>query len=56
MLGMQDPHMKLHSKKYIFWRTIMKDKSQDESIKAQIIELLGKGYTRIQLIKDFNFA
>ena len=34
----------------------MKDKSQDESIKAQIIELLGKGYSRLQLIKDFKFA
>ena len=34
----------------------MVDKSQDESIKDQIITLLGKGYTRVQLIKDFKFA
>jgi len=34
----------------------MSDKVQDESIKNQIIELLGKGYTRVQLIKDFKFA
>ena len=34
----------------------MTDKPQEESIKDQIIELLGKGYTRVQLIKDFNFA
>ena len=34
----------------------MQDKPQDESIKDQIIELLEKGYTRIQLIKDFKFA
>ena len=34
----------------------MSDKPQDESIKDQIIELLEKGYTRIQLIKDFKFA
>lgn len=34
----------------------MSDKSQDETIKGQIIALLGKGYTRRQLIGDFNFA
>jgi hypothetical protein len=34
----------------------MQDKTQDESIKDQIIALLGKGYTRVQLIKDFKFA
>jgi len=32
------------------------DKPQDESIKDKIIELLGKGYNRSQLIKDFEFA
>jgi vacuolar-type H+-ATPase subunit H len=32
------------------------DKPQDETIKDQIIELLGKGYARVQLIKDFKFA
>jgi hypothetical protein len=34
----------------------MSDKTQEESIKDQIIALLGKGYTRVQLIKDFKFA
>ena len=34
----------------------MSDKPQDETIKDQIIELLGKGYARVQLIKDFKFA
>ena len=34
----------------------MVDKPQEESVKVKIIELLGKGYTRSQLIKDFNFA
>ena len=34
----------------------MSDKPQDESIKDQIIALLSKGYTRVQLIKDFRFA
>jgi len=34
----------------------MSDKPQEESIKDQIIELLEKGYTRVQLIKDFKFA
>lgn len=34
----------------------MVDKPQDESIKDKIIELLGKGYNRSQLIKDFKFA
>ena len=34
----------------------MVDKPQDESIKDKIIELLGKGYNRSQLIKDFEFA
>lgn len=34
----------------------MSDKPQEESIKDQIIELLKKGYTRVQLIKDFKFA
>jgi vacuolar-type H+-ATPase subunit H len=34
----------------------MQDKPQDESIKDQIIALLGKGYSRIQLIRDFGFA
>jgi hypothetical protein len=34
----------------------MQEKPQDESIKDQIIALLGKGYTRVQLIKDFKFV
>jgi len=34
----------------------MTDKRQDETIKNQIIALLGKGYKRDQLIKDFKFA
>ncbi len=34
----------------------MKEKSNDESIKAQIIGLLQKRYSRSQLINDFNFA
>ena len=34
----------------------MVDKPQDETIKDRILSLLGKGYTRIQLIKDFGFA
>lgn len=34
----------------------MKNKPQDETIKDQIIALLGKGYKRDQLIKDFKFA
>lgn len=34
----------------------MKDKSQDESIKARIIGLLQKGYSRSQLIADFTFS
>lgn len=34
----------------------MTDKPQDETIKDQIIALLGKGYKRDQLIKDFKFA
>jgi len=34
----------------------MSDKPQEESIKDQIIALLGKGYTRSQLIQDFKFA
>jgi len=34
----------------------MQDKPQDESIKDKIIALLGKGYSRIQLIRDFGFA
>jgi len=34
----------------------MSDKPQDESIKDRVIALLGKGYTRVQLIRDFDFA
>ena len=34
----------------------MTDKSQDDSIKDRIIELIAKGYSRSQLIKDFDFA
>jgi len=34
----------------------MVEKQQDETIKDQIIVLLGKGYKRDQLIKDFRFA
>lgn len=34
----------------------MSDKQQDDTIKGRIIELLGKGYARSQLISDFNFA
>ncbi len=34
----------------------MSDKPQEESIKDKISELLEKGYTRVQLIKDFKFA
>ena len=34
----------------------MTDKQQDEHIKDRIIGLLEKGYTRSQLLTDFNFA
>lgn len=34
----------------------MTDKAQDETIKDRIIGLLRKGYSRSQLINDFNFA
>jgi hypothetical protein len=34
----------------------MADKQQDETIKNRITELLGKGYTRGQLINDLGFA
>jgi hypothetical protein len=34
----------------------MIDKQQDETIKGRILELLKKGYSRSQLINDFNFA
>jgi hypothetical protein len=34
----------------------MTEKQQDESIKSRLIGLLQKGYTRGQLINDFNFA
>lgn len=34
----------------------MHNEIQDKTIKGRIIELLGKGYTRVQLIGDFNFA
>ena len=34
----------------------MSDKPQEETIKDQILALLGKGYTRVQLIRDFKFA
>ena len=34
----------------------MVDKPQEESIKDQIIGLIGKGYSRLQLIRDFKFA
>lgn len=34
----------------------MTNKPQDETIKDRIIDLLEKGYTRRQLITDFNFA
>lgn len=34
----------------------MSDKAQEESIKDQIIVLLGKGYTRSQLLHDFGYA
>jgi hypothetical protein len=34
----------------------MTDKQQEETIKGRIIGLLRKGYTRSQLINDFDFA
>jgi transposase len=34
----------------------MTEKSQDSTIKERIIGLLRKGYSRSQLINDFNFA
>ena len=34
----------------------MTEKQQDETIKGRILVLLQKGYTRSQLINDFDFA
>jgi transposase len=34
----------------------MTEKQQDDTIKSRIIGLLQKGYTRSQLINDFDFA
>jgi len=34
----------------------MENKQQEETIKDRVIGLLKKGYTRSQLINDFNFA
>jgi hypothetical protein len=56
MVKMQFSGGRLPGKRFCSKEGNMTEKQQDETIKGRILELLQKGYSRSQLINDFNFA